>query len=234
MGSKDAITILTNIRSNLSEVLDAVEILIPEKGSQWTNSELLANLNKGKDRLWDIIRQDREDYFQVDAVTPLSLVPATKEYPLTALARQLVGMRCITSGYESLEFRRVDQSTREFKTRNALPSGQSVGIGELIYDVVGTNTVKFADYPPATLSVDYDYITALPDYTLSAVSTVDVNDEVVEYEEAYATWKSLIKVPSDTRVKFWGSEIARLEKVVLKSVSKRDIRQSEYVEPYDP
>lgn len=234
MGSRDAITLLNTIRSNLSEPLDAIEILIADKGGQWTNTELLSALNRGKDRLWDIIRLDREDYFQVSAVTPLTLTSSTKEYAMATLARQVVGMRCTTSGYESLDFRRVSQATKEFKDRNALPLGQSFGMGELIYDVVATNTIKFADYPPTTLTVAYDYITALADYTLSGSSTVDINDEILEYAEAYGTWKALGKVPGDSRVKFWGTEIERLEKMVLKSVSKRDIRQSEFVEPYDP
>src|SRR3990167_5581702 len=234
MGSKDAVTLLTRIRSNLSEPLSAVDMLVAGSGSQWTNTELLAALNKGKDRLWDIIRMAREDYFQVAAVTPLSLVVATKEYALAGAVRQLVGLRCTTSGYEDLRFRRVDQSAREFQDRDALPAGDNTSDSEMIYDLIGTGTIKFADFPPTALTVAYDYIGYLSDYTLSGSSTVDINDELTEYMEAYATWKVLGKMPSDTRIKFWGSEITRLEVVALKSVGKRNIRESEYVEPYDP
>lgn len=233
MGSKSATTLLTNIRSNLSEPLSAADMLVAGAGSQWTNTELLEALNKGKDRLWDTIRMVREDYFQVAAVTPLSLVTTAKEYALVGAARQLVGIRCTTSGYENIRFRRADQSTREFQERNALSAGDNSEDNEMIYDIVGTNTIKFADFPPTPLTVAYDYITYLLDYTLSGSSTVDINDELAEYMEAYATWKALGKVPSDTRLKYWVSEVDRLESVALKSVAKRDIRESEYVEPYN-
>lgn len=233
MGSKDAVKLLTNVRSNLSEPLSAADMLVAGAGSQWTNTELLEALNKGKDRLWDTIRMVREDYFQVAAVTPLSLVTTTKEYALVGAARQLVGIRCTTSGYEDIRFRRSDQSSREFQERNALPAGDNSNDRELIYDIVGTSTIKFADFPPTSLTVAYDYITYLSDYTLSGSSTVDINDELAEYMEAYATWKALGKMPSDTRLKYWASEVDRLETVALKSVSKRDIRESQYVEPYN-
>ena len=230
MGSKDAITLIGNVRDNLSEPLSAAEVLISTSGSTWTNAVLLKNLNKAKDRVWVIIKKVRENYFQVDDT--LSLVTGTKEYALATNFRHLIGLKCTTSGYESLRFRRSSQQSKEFQAVDALPANSDNSPGEMLYDVIAQSKIKFANFPPSSLTVAYDYIKLLADYTLSASSTSDVEDEHAEFMEAYCTYKSLLIQPSDVRIKFWVTEIKRLEMIVEESAKQRIQRESKRVEPW--
>ena len=230
MGSKDAITLIGNVRDNLSEPLSAAELLNASAGSTWTNAVLLKNLNKAKDRAWAIIKRVRENYFQTSDT--LSLVAGTKEYALATNFRHLVGIKCTTGGYESLRFRRSDQMTVEFQTVDAMPQNSGNAPSEMLYDIIAQSKIKFANYPPTTLTAAYDYIKSLSDYTLSGSSTSDIDDEHTEFMEAYATYKSLLVQPSDVRIKFWLTEIQRLEKVVEDSARQRNQRESRRIEAW--
>lgn len=232
MGSKSATTLITNIRDELNEPLSASDLLVSTAGNIWTNSFLLENLNKGKDQLWDIIRRAREDYFQTSST--ISITTSTKEYALVSDFRQLKGLKCTTQGYEYLLFRRVDQGTEEFQIRDAAPSPGNVNANEMIYDIIAQAKLKFADFAPAALTLNYDYIQILADYTLSGSSTTNINDELLDYAEAYAIYLSLLKNPEDKRIPLWRDRIKSLEEDVFMGVSKRNIRESRYAPPYDP
>ena len=230
MGSKDAITLLNNVRFNLGEILDATSMTDSNAGTQFTNGFLLECLNKAKDRVWEIIKGVREDYFQTaDTIT---ITAATKEYALASNFRTLEGLKCTTGGYESMQFRRVDQGTREFQDRDALPADGSGDGRELLYCIIGQSKIKFADFPPTTLVLNYDYIKVLTDYTLSASSTSDVDDEHRDFMEAYATYKALLPRAGDLRIKNFAQEIIRLEPNVIKSVRIRNQRESIHVQPF--
>lgn len=230
MGSKDAVTLLNNVRDNLSEPLSAADMLISTAGSNFTNSYLLECLNKAKDRVWEIIKEAREDFFQTaDTIT---INATTKEYALASNFRSIVGLKCTTGGYETLKLRRVDQGTREFQERDALPADGSQNGGELIYTIIAQSKIKFADFPPASLTLSYDYIRILADYTLSGSSTSDVDDEHREFMEAYATYKALLKNPEDKRLMGFKSDLARLEPNVARSVKIRNQRESVHVAPF--
>lgn len=230
MGSKDAITLLKNVRINLGESLTDADMTDLGAGVRWTNRDLLEFLNKGKDREAEILRAARENYFQVaDSIT---INASTKEYALASNFRKLVGIKCSTSGYETLRFREVPQDTREFQGRDSIPAGDSTNNWELIYCIIAQSKIKFADFPPTTLSVAYDYIKVLADYTLSGSSTSDLDDENAEFREAYATYKALLVYPTEKGIPVWANDIKRLEMIVTKSVSKRNQRESVYVEPY--
>lgn len=235
MGSIPATTFIKNIRFNLSEPIADASLTDANAGSEWINSELLENLNKAKDALWEVVKDVREDYFETTGAT-ISLDSATKEYSLASGFRQLRGLKITTSGYESIRLRRVDQEADEFHVVDAIPAnGNGWNTGSLIYDIIGTSKIKFANYPPTSLTLSYDYIGVLPDFTLSGSSTVDLNDELREYMEGYAAMLSLGKKPTDKRLEFWASQVkdgGRLHRSVIRRVAKRNIRESKRVQPY--
>lgn len=236
MGSIAATTYIKNIRRNVNEPLQDVDILDPTAGSTWVNDEILEALNKAKDDAWDIIRSVREDYFQVTGAS-VSLVSSTKEYSLASGFRQLKGLRVTTSGYEYLSLRLLEQDTEEFQNRDALPLGDLSGTSELGYCIIetgGTSKIKFCDYPPTALTLLYDYIKVLPDFTLSGSSTTDINDECRRFIEARATETILDKNAADKRLPVWAARALKYEGILRKSVSKREIRESSYVQPYSP
>lgn len=231
MGTKSAITLLTNVRDELNEPLSASDMLLPAAGSNFTNSFLLECLNKSKDRLWDMVRLNNENYFQTS--TTISITPSTKEYPIGATDfRQLIGIKVTTSGYEYIRLRGVGQGTKEFQWRDSVPSGNTTYLDELIYDIISQTTLKFADFPPIALTLQLDYIQYLADYILSAASTVNLNDELAQYLEAHTCYLALLHTPEDKRIPLWREEIKRLEPIVIRSSGQRNLRDSEYVEPY--
>ena len=237
MGLIAATTFIKNIRFNLPEPIADGSLTDANAGTEWLNSELLENLNKAKDALWEIVKDVRDDYFETTGAT-ISLVAATKEYSLATAFRQLRGIKITTSGYEYIQFRRVDQEADEFHVVDAYPATSNANyIDELIYDIIGSSKIKFANFPPTALTASYDYIGVLSDFTLSDSSTLDLNDELREYMEAYATMISLGKKPTDKRLEFWMNEVkdvGRLHRSVIRRVAKRNIRESRRVQPYNP
>ena len=174
MGSQAATTYIQNIRRNLNE--EITDLTTAGSGVNWTNTGLLEYLNKAKDRCWNIVRKAREDYFETTADTSITLNTTTKEYTLPSGFRQLVGIKITQAGYESIKLRRVEQAVEEFKRRDALPSGSESD--DMIYDIIGVNTIKFADYPQASMTTSIDYIGIVADFTLSGSSTLAaINDE---------------------------------------------------------
>jgi len=235
MGSIAATTLIKNIRENLNEpVLDS-ELTNADAGQQWKNSALLEHLNKGKDRLWDIIREVREDYFEETSNTSVTLDGNTKIYSLPTNFRELISIKVTTSGYEYIGFRKVNQYNDEYKSLDKYTATSPNGTTEIIYDIVGTYKLKLANYPPATLATSIDYIKWLADYTLSASSTTDIMDEWREFMEGDATRRALMKTPTDPRLKTWQEEVKGiLTTNILKSVGKRDASARKYVEIFNP
>lgn len=236
MGSKAATTLIGNIRENLNEPLNAGRLTDPNAGTKWTNNALLEHLNKGKDRTWDLIRSVREDYFLVTGNTSIALVSNTKEYTLPNRFWQLRGLRVTTSGYEGIKFRYADMQEEEFKALDAQAQGadNDFSEGELLYDIVAQSVLKLANFPPRSLSTSLDYIETLADYTLSSTSTSNIPDVWAEYMEAVATRLALERDPKDERIAIWRNKLVELRPLVVQSVSKRQLRDAEYVEPYHP
>ena len=242
MGSQAATTYIKNIRVNIGESIADSLLTDATSGSQWTNSEILEYLNKAKNRAWELVKGVREEYFLVTGDTSIALLASTKEYSLPADFRQIKNIKVTTSGYEYLEFRKVDIAAQEFIARDREPSG-AITTDELIYDIIGTGKIKFADYPPASLATSLDYVKFVSDFTLATDSALtDINDEWREFIEAYATMLAVGKnaVKGDTRLAYWTARLTDrpgmdgLETKLVKSVSKRDIRGSEYVEAFSP
>lgn len=235
MGTKTAQDFIRNVRTNLNEALSDTDILVAGSGNKWTNTELLECVNKGKNRCWDIVRTVREDYF-ITLSASLSINSSAKEYALPAGFRQLAGIKCTTSGFEYLAFRSVEMSDDEFKSNDAISttvSGNS-SIAELLYVIVGNAKIKFANFPPGSLTLSYDYIGSIADFPLDASATAEINDELRDYIEAYATRQALTKFPGDARLPFWDGELRRLEPIVISNVSHRQLRDPQFVEAYDP
>lgn len=234
MGSQAATTFIKNIRENLNEPLGSdTDLTVATAGTQWTNQTLLNHLNKSKNRLWDLVRRVREDYFLTTGYA-LSINAATKEYSLPADYRQLRGIKCTTSGYEYMNIRAVEMDSEEFKSADAVPASVNASVYDLLYVIVGNSKIKFANFPPTTLTLSLDYINSLPDFTLSGSSTIDVNDEQNDWLEARATYLALLKTPTDPRIAEWKGILQELTLMVIDSVSGRQIRDPQFVEIYDP
>lgn len=242
MGSIAATTFIANIRTNLSEPIDSSQNEVATAGNEWTQSELLEYLNKAKDRLWDIIRKVREDYF-VTVGASLTIAANTKKHNLAAGFRQLTAIKITSSGYEDITFRSLDQTTDEWKKRDAVALNDTDETGIFYYDIVeegGTHKLLLCNFPTRAYTAEYNYVGVLADFTLSASSTLALNDELREFLEGYATWLALAKKPTDPRLGFWKDHLfspnaqVNLHQRVIDSVSKRQIRDPKYVEPYDP
>src|SRR3990167_7511280 len=183
MGSIGATTFITNVRVNLSEPIDSSQNEVATAGNEWIQSELLENLNKAKDHLWEIVKKVREDYFITIGAT-LSLTASAKSYAFAAGFRHLTAIKITTSGYEHLRFQALGQGTNEWKTRDAAPNDSSQDLDLFYYDIVGSSKLLLCNFPPAALTAEYNYIGVLADFTLSASSTIEIDDELRYFLES--------------------------------------------------
>jgi hypothetical protein len=152
--------------------------------------ELLAWLNDAKDKAEMQLRATKEDFnlLFVDsadsaytwrqitfAPSTLQLTSSSKYVTLPPDLLMLKRIRCITSGSEYIRFREVDLSSGEGK--DAAEYGvQSTRDDEILYDVVGENTL-YLPYPPtSTLDIELAYIARsrpLQIYSTGTITTVN-------------------------------------------------------------
>lgn len=234
MGTIPATTLIKNVRENLNEPIPDTDLVLSGAGAAWTNGALLEHLNKSKDRIWDIVREVRENFFMVTDYTGITLNSSTRIYDFPTDFRQLVKIKATTPGYEFIVFRKVDQTNEEFKQREKNTSSINDTNAELLYDVIDTGRLKFADFPPATLATSIDYVQYLADYTLAVNSTTEIMDEWREFLEADTTRRALSKTPTDARLPYWVDQVQKLEPKVKQSIARRDIRDKVYVEYWTP
>lgn len=234
MGTITATTIVQNIRDlYLGESVESSQLTSASAGVEFLNSQILVKINQAKNRLWDIINRANENYFMVTGDTSsLALVASTKEYTLPARFWRLTGLKVTTAGYEHVQFKALKTSDAEFKLRDAIPSIENPDRRELGYCIVDSLTFKLCDFPPAALATSLDYIESLPDYALSGSSTVDLPDLWIEFIEKKAAFDLLIKKPEDKRRRELAAELRDMRPDIINSVSRRQIRDPIYVQPY--
>jgi hypothetical protein len=112
----------------------------------------------------------------------LQLTASSIHVPLPPDLLTLKSVRCMTSGYEhAITFREVDMSSREFKDAQAYYTGGSTNDTELLYCLVGENTMVLAHPPTTTVAIEISYVARsapLQIYSTGTVTLVNGNSAV--------------------------------------------------------
>lgn len=100
----------------------------------------------------------------------------------------LKSIRCITAGYDTLTFREVDMSAREFKQAQSYGFQGGTSDSELLYDVVGENTLVLPYPPSTTLDIEISYIGRSAPLQIYNTGTVTVVNTDATVAGAGTTW----------------------------------------------
>jgi hypothetical protein len=148
---------------------------------------LMSYINEAKDEIWSVIKELKDEYFQVFSQSTNStgdfyfpqLVTSTRQYTLPEDLRSIQFIEITTAGYTDIEFRFAPLNSDDF--REARKQSNTLGgpdptnnVDEIIYTIAGKDQFILASYPPANLSVTLWYTRALPDYEMS-----DIIDEIL-------------------------------------------------------
>jgi hypothetical protein len=100
----------------------------------------------------------------------------------------LKSLRCITSGYEDMVFREVDMSSQEFKDGQAYAVESGTGDTELLFDVVGENTLILAYPPSATIDLELTYIGRSAPMSIYSTGTVSATQGSASVSGGGTSW----------------------------------------------
>ena len=152
--------------------------------ANWAKDEAEMALRTAKEDFNLLVLQSNDAAFTWCGVTfnpaTLQLTSASKYVPLPPDLLTLKRIRCITSGYENTVFREVDIATDEGKQAAAF-GVQSTRDSELLWDVVGENTLFLPYGPTSTIDIEISYIARsgpMQIYTTGTVTTVNASASV--------------------------------------------------------
>jgi hypothetical protein len=182
-----------------------------------TEAEKLRRLNEGKDRVWEIIRQDKKDYFiQSSQATTAAddnyfatLTTTEREFDLPDDFQEMKLIEVTTSGYEDREFIEKPLAHPDFqaarRTATAQGSSQPSSIDTYMYAIVGKKTMMFAQYLEAALTLKLWYVRSIPDFELA--ETID--EILFPYSKKiaeYAAKRILAKLQDEPQSMLWDKE----------------------------
>lgn len=163
-------------------------------------AEMLTWANQGKDRVEKVLRQAKEDYnlliMQSDDATfrwcgvtydpsSFQLLTTTRRYTLPPDCLEIRRIRCITSGYEDVQFLHLDLSTPDFKRIEEDPE---VNSGTIVWDILGENTLYIANYPPATIDIEIAYIPRTAPLQIYTTGTVSLTQGSASVTGGTTSW----------------------------------------------
>lgn len=143
---------------------------------------LMSYINQAKDEIWTVIKELKDEYFQVfsQSTSPTSdyyfppLTTNNREYTLPEDLRSIEFIEVVTPGYTDIEFKYRKLNSKDFrearKEANTLGGSQPTNnVDEMIYSIAGQDQFVLASYPPADITITLWYTRALPDYEMSDV-----------------------------------------------------------------
>ena len=144
-----------------------------------------AELRRAKEDFGLLVLQSNDAAYRWAGTTyspaSLQLTTSTVRAALPPDLLTLKAIRCITSGYETMKFREVDMSSAEFKYGQAFAVGGGTRDDEILYDVVGDNTLALAWPTASTVDIEISYISRsapLQIYSTGTVTLVNANTAV--------------------------------------------------------
>lgn len=159
----------------------------------FVQQEMLHWADQAKEKVEKVVRQAKEDYnllvlqsnddpYRWGGVdydpSSLQLVAGTHRYILPPDLHTIRRIRCLTSGYEDIEFIPRDISGKVFRDTENYPDSTS---SILPFDIVGDRTLYIAADPPTTIDIEIAYIaksTGLQLYSTGSVTLTNASATV--------------------------------------------------------
>jgi hypothetical protein len=135
-----------------------------------------AELRRAKEDFGLLLIQSNDVAYRWNGITynpaVLQLTSTTLRVALPPDLLTLKSLRCITSGSDRLTFREVDLSSPEFKEAQSYGFRGGTSDGEILYDVVGENTLVLAYPPSSTVDLEMTYISRTAPLQIYSTGTV--------------------------------------------------------------
>jgi hypothetical protein len=139
------------------------------------------------------------------------LDPTKREFDLPNDCREVRSIECTTGGYEGIvfEFRQLSDMTFQQMRRDASVAGAGSGNGNVwanggktYFTTFGANTLMFAAYPVAAITLRIWYVKATSDLTADT-PLVDVLYPFSRKVVDYAVQKAMLSVRQETLSQGW-------------------------------
>lgn len=200
---------------------------------KWSDPELIAYANEGKNRLVTLVREAREDFFLTNTTSTVATATAPNASTMTLPTDflELKDINCTSTGYTDIDFTHCDRS--ELKFRNALRDGSAVGngTGVILYDVYGNSSLIFAPGFDVALDIKVDYIKSLADLVLPTEEPTDIPSNLHDYIPNFITCKALASA-GDGRYRIFNDRLKDQEDKVRVEIQPRQIREPKFVKGF--
>lgn len=226
-------------------LLDDLTVSLGGLSNVFNTDQLMRFVNDGLSEVWAVLRSLDLDYFMDSTQTTAStdedyfgvLTTSAREYALPADCRDIRLIECTTAGYEGLNFVRRDISDEEFKIvrRGATANLGGDGLADvdhILYAVTGQNTLMFAQYPPAAITLKIWYVKSLPMLDVDQVLTevlYPFSRKIVDY----ATEKALLSTRNAEMAAAWKQSWVDSIKMLAISSGPRDSTGPIYISDYE-
>lgn len=201
-------------------------------------------LNEGKNEVWMILRELRQDWFMQSSQNtdntkdnffgPMST--SVREYPLPNDFHQMKFIEVLDVGFEDVAFIERNMSSAQWKELRRSSTNQAGGSQanlEYHYDIIGKNTLILAENPETNFqNVKLWYVRMIPDFGAN-----DPIDEIVyPYGSKIAMYAAKVLMLAlqdqpmyEAWLKEWKDAVARISM----SASPRQIADTVYVDAWD-
>jgi hypothetical protein len=200
---------------------------------KFSEPDLIAAANEGKNELVKIIRQAREDFFLSSTTSTITVAtpPNPSEITLPDDFMELKEIMVTSSGFEDLAFVYKDFADPEF--RQALIDGGSFssGQGSFYYDIVAEKTLRMAPGTDLALSVKIQYIPAIADMELPTDYPAGLP---TEHSDFIVTWMICegMRSVQDDRLGSYEAKLGYQRDSVIASVNQRQVREPQFVKGF--
>jgi hypothetical protein len=217
--------------SNLRAMITQVRLKMDDLGVRiFSEPEIIADLNEGKNELVKIIRQARENYFETSVARTISTT-TSPNYSSIALPADFSEMRDIkvtNAGYEDIGFLKMSQSDERFKQALIDGGNFSAGHGIFFYDFYGESSIIFSPGADLDLGVNLLYIQTIPDMALPTDYPTGIPIEHSDFMVTWAVTESLRKL-ADERLGSFESKRDFQQEAIINSINSRQIKEPQFV-----
>jgi hypothetical protein len=215
-----------------------------------STDDVFAHINEGKDEVWMLLKELKEDYFMQSTTsdntgTPINyfgpMVLGTREYTLPSDLREIRFIEVLTTGYELIKFEHCSVSHPDFyaarraatQQQTQSPSSASAGGLQLYYySIVGKDIFMMAQYPEAPFQAKLWYIRSLPD--IDYESTLDeILSPFSKKIAEYAAQKIILSLQDAGMFAMWKQQWKESVMAMMSDAGERNSADPHFVTDFE-
>jgi hypothetical protein len=200
---------------------------------QWSEPELVASANEGKNELVKLIRQARSDYFETSVTGTMTTASAPNPTTITLPSdfAELKEIICTDSGYQDIGFTYCDQSDVRFK--QALIDGGAFanGQGMFYYTITDERTLLLSPGSDVALNYKIWYVKTIPDMQFPSDAPTGIPPEHWDFIVTHMVCECM-RSAADPRLDLYLAKMSDQGKSVRASVGQRQIKEAQFVDGY--